>query len=339
MTDNFDSAEMSSASRRTFMVSSRAQWVEDSTTLMHCPTARPGPYEVRASEESVAWAVHFGLVNGSQAISKVRGIRCGSCAAHVYPEASAEVVSLAAKLITWLFLFDDAVGEGRNVHDTRELMETFVSYERLLRTGDLGVNPTGFHAAILDLRESCIQQRATAEWLERFADSMSLYFKGCILEFPLRRAKVVPSLAEYRRLRAWSIGMPPVYDIIELGMNEVLTNEESCCPGLGSLREQAALLCAWVNDVYSYNKEKKDGDILNLVGVLMKEMKLSEPEAFVAAAEVFNMDLAQFDDQLTQLEASAPLRVVRYAHGLRDWIRGNFSWTGTSLRYGRLVPN
>ena len=105
MTDSFDSAEMSSASRRVFMASSRAQWVEECTALKRCPTAAPGPHEARASEESFLWVAKFGLVSGGHALAKVRGIRCGSCAAHAYPQAPAEVVSLAAKLISWLFLF------------------------------------------------------------------------------------------------------------------------------------------------------------------------------------------------------------------------------------------
>lgn len=339
MTDSFDSAEMSSASRRVFMASSRTQWVEECTALMHCPTNAPGPHEARASAESIEWATRFELVNGSHAVAQARGIRCGSCAAHAYPKAAPEIVSLAAKLITWLFLFDDAHGEGRNMHDTREMMEIFQTYETVIRTGRLPANPTTFHVAILDLRQECIRQHATPDWVARFADSMSLYFKGCILEFPFRRAKRAPSLGDYRRLRAWSIGMPPVYDLIELAMGETLTNEESGRSDLESLRERAALLCAWVNDVYSYSKEKREGDQMNLVVALANEMGLSEPEAFVAAAEVFNMDLMEFDEQLKQLETCAPPRVVKYAHGLRDWIRGNFSWTGTSLRYGRLVPN
>lgn len=339
MTDNFDSAEMSSASRRVFMASSRTQWVEECTALMRCPTTAPGPHEARASEDSVAWVTKFGLVNGGHAIAKVRGIRCGSCAAHAYPTASVEVVTLAAKLITWLFLFDDAYGEGRNVHDTRELMETFLSYEIVLRTGRLPANSTSFHSALLDLREDCLRQHATNDWVLRFADSMSLYFKGCTLEYAFRRTKMVPSIVEYRRLRAWSVGMAPVYDLIELAMGEPLTHEETDLAELASLRDRAALLCAWVNDVYSYSKEKREGDNMNLVLVLAHEMGLSEPEAFVAAAEVFNMDLAQFDEELKQMESTAPPRVLRYAQGLRDWIRGNFSWTGTSMRYGRLVPN
>jgi len=98
------------------------------------------------------------------------------------------------------------------------------------------------------------------------------------------------------------------------------------------LRASAALLCAWVNDVYSFQKERQDGDPLNLVSVLASEYGLSIAEAMGAAAEVFNTDLAMFEEDMVTLESvGEDLRC--YLEGLDDWVHGNLAWTGLSGRY------
>ncbi|MEM7157956.1 MAG: hypothetical protein AAF799_34260 [Myxococcota bacterium] len=326
------SAQSSSTLLRLYETSPRAQGVEICISRMHGRAVVPNPHGKEASRRSAEWALVHGLVDGEPSWLKLRAIRCGSCAAHTYPEASAEVTEIAAKLITWLFLFDDAYGEGTEALDARDLMETFASYESLLRTGRLPNDPTPFHHALAELRQDCAL-RATPEWLERFADSMSRYFGGCLLEFPLRRSDVVPSLPQYRRLRAWAIGIQPVLELVELANDDLLSPEEASREDIASMRELTALLCAWVNDVYSYGKEKRDGDPLNLVSVIANEYGLSEPESYERAADLFNADLRAFEALRAEFERDAPPHMKHYVQGLSNWIHGNFAWTGQSLRY------
>ena len=326
------SAQSSSTLLRLYETSPRAQGVEICISRMHGRAVAPNHHGKAASRRSAEWALLHGLVDSEASWLKLRAIRCGSCAAHTYPEASAEVTEIGAKLITWLFLFDDAYGEGTGALDARELMETFASYETLLRTGRLPNDPTPFHHALADLRKDCAV-RATPEWLERFATSMSRYFGGCLLEFPLRRSDEVPSVAQYRRLRGWAIGIQPVLNLVELANDEILSPKEASREDLVAMRELTALLCAWVNDVYSYGKEKRDGDPLNLVSVLAHEHGLTEPEAYEHAADLFNADLRAFEELRAEFERDAPPHLQRYVQGLSNWIHGNFAWTGQSLRY------
>lgn len=312
------------------------RWAETCTSQMRTAPVAPSVHGPRAAERSIAWALHHGLFGERVGSARVQDIRCGSCAAHVYPRASAEVVTLGAELITWLFLFDDAYGEGVGALDMRHLIETLTSYELLLRTGRMPAEPTPFHVSLAELVDECTAL-ATPRWRERFIESMCQYFRGCLLEYPLRRTQTLPSLLEYRRMRAWSIGIPPVLDLIELANGEILPDEIACDRDLMRLRERTAWLCAWVNDVYSYDKERREeqGDPLNLVAVLAHERGLGEAEAYAAAAAVFNEDLRRFEQRLGRLlvRGSEPLR--SYLRGLTDWVHGNATWTGTSRRYGR----
>jgi 5-epi-alpha-selinene synthase len=273
-------------------------------------------------------------VRGAAALERLAAIGCGSCAAYTYPEGPNEVVRLGARLIAWLFLFDDGVGEGGADRDMRSLMARLATYEGVLRTGRMPADATPFHRALGDLRADALSMGGP-EWLERFADSMARYFDGCVLEMPYRRAGTCPTIEEYRKLRSWSIGTLPVFDLIELRQPRPLTAAEAESPALAELRELAALLCAWVNDVYSYAKETKDSDPLNLVAVIAGQYRLSITEAFGAAAEIFNADMEDFDLRSSELAvaASSSDALRAYVRGLADWVHGNTAWTGVSRRY------
>jgi hypothetical protein len=126
----------------------------------------------------------------------------------------------------------------------------------------------------------------------------------------------------------------PVLDLVELGTG-VLPEHAASSPELAEARERACLLCAWVNDVYSFAKESAAGDPLNLVSVLARQYRLSVHEAVGAAAEVFNTDLAILEELTHRLagglSGSDPLSV--YLTGVHDWVQGNLAWTGLCGRY------
>lgn len=290
------------------------------------------PCERKADSESVAWAKRFGLADSQKALHKVAGIHAGSCAAHTYPLADERVVLLGARLITWLFLFDDAHGEGPHAEDARDLMGDFSSCSRLLRTGLLPFRATAFHRALLDLRTEAQALSRSQDWMTRFADSFDCYFGGCVMEYYARHGTTRTEVNEYRRLRAWSIGTFPVFDLIEFSKGP-LSEKEAAAPELANLKERAALLCAWANDIYSYKKEANDGDGMNVVAVLKRQYGLDSAEAYGATAEVFNVDWTLFQQEkslLLELESPA---LSEYAEGLEEWIFGNLQWTALCRRY------
>ncbi|MGE0792425.1 MAG: hypothetical protein AB7S26_42515 [Sandaracinaceae bacterium] len=288
----------------------------------------PNPCLALASAESLAWADAQGLAVGSLALRRLEAIRCGSCAAHTYPSAPPEVVTLGAKLITWLYLFDDAYGEGRDAADVRDLMATLASFENVVRGARMPARPTPFHRALLDLRTDCVAIAPSNAWIDRFGDSLARYFDGCVLESQFRTRGQAPTLTEYRRIRAWSIGTFPVFDLIELATR----TDVELDPELDAIRERAALLCAWVNDVYSFRKEQKDGETLNLVALLAREYEIDVGAAFQVATEVFNTDLVVFEEDARAL-SERRRDAAPYVAGLRDWVHGNYTWTALCRRY------
>ena len=317
-----------------------ARLLRDHAPQLSLGNVQPHAALTRVSKRNVEWARRLGLVSDDLAAQRLAAIRCGSFAAHTYPTADEELVQLGADLISWLYLFDDLYGEGRPGDDVETLRERFSIFEATLRGGMLPEPPCPFHRALLDLRArvlACLNDGANDgsddTWIDRFADAMAAYFHGCELEHPHRVAGVPPEPNEYRRVRSLSIGASPVFALIELQTGR-LSREERESPQLRELCKTGALLCAWVNDIYSYPKERVEGEPMNLVATLAHHYSLVPDEALGAAVQVFRTDAAMFEALHDALEYRPVSATVRdYARGVRRWVRGNAAWTGLCGRY------
>jgi hypothetical protein len=289
--------------------------------------------EPRVASRNLAWVRRFGIATGELDLARVASIRCGSFAAHTYPAATEQVVQLGADLIAWLYLFDDRVGEAVDGTDPEVVRQRFCSYEAAVH-GLLPARPNAFHLALSDLTTRALLLGVDTTWLERFARSFRSYFDGCLEELPFRRRGQIPSLCEYRTVRAKSVGAYPVFDLIELATGRLLDADEAKRPDCLIPREHASLLCAWVNDIYSFPKEKHDADPLNLVTVLSKERRLGEGDAIDAAIALFNAELEQFNDLTVRIRQRAVTPALdAYLTGLSDWVYGNGQWTQLCGRY------
>lgn len=309
-----------------------ARLVRDHAPQLLLGDVQPHPAVARVSTRNVAWARRFGLVSDDLAAQRLAAIRCGSFAAHTYPTADEELVQLGADLISWLYLFHDFYGEGRPDEEVAALTRRFVVFEGVLRTGVLPEDASPFHRALSDVRAR-VRSRSNDGWVERFADAMAAYFRGCELEHPHRLAGVPPEPREYRRVRSLSIGAYPAFALIEL-QTGLLTREERRSPQVMELCKTGALLCAWVNDIHSYPRERIEREPMNLVATLTHHYALSPDEALGAAIQVFRTDVAMLEallDALQQQPVSAA--VVEYARGVQRWVWGNSAWTGLSGRY------
>lgn len=297
---------------------------ERCAAAMHA-APRPATIDVaRAERATLRWAQLMGLVDRHGAERLLR-IGCGRFAALTYPTAGEEVVQIGADLIAWLYLFDDAHGEAGD-----EAM--FAAVAAVVRGACPGPGASRFLFAMDDLCRRATRHVGAA-WRERFCRTLEHYFAGCRRETPWRKARRVPSLATYRHVRRGSVGALPVFALLEL--QGELSSDEAAAPALLRLALLGAGLCAWVNDVYSYEKERRDGEPLNLVAVLEAERGGTIAEAFTAAATLYNDDLARFEAAAHHLTARPDTTAAqrRFVEGLRMWVHGNHAWTAGCGRY------
>lgn len=291
--------------------------------------------EVRkVAAETVEWAARFSLASSAIELARVRSIRVGELAAYTFSREKQEVVQLGADLVTWLFLFDDAVGEAPAHMGCDEHRRLLASFERVIREQRVPEQASVFHHALLDLVTRACALGADADWLSRFAHDMSDYFAGCADESQYRRSGQAPTVAAYRELRRQTVGTSPVFAIIELGVSGLVDAAEMARADVIEARGIAALLTAWVNDVYSFPKEAAAQDPLNLVITLATEYRLDVREALEQAVEVYNLDLLELERIIDEVRATRPSSaLVAYLEGLLAWVHGNRIWTRLCGRY------
>ena len=286
------------------------------------------------SRRNIDWARCFGLVDNDIDAARARKIRVGDLAAYVNSRESVPITQLTADLVLWLFLFDDAVGECDPDLDERAHRDVLVSYLEVVRGERLGAHSSPLYLALLDLVLRARSLGATDAWMARFERDLSGYFEGCAREPAHRRAKKSPGVEAYRELRALSVGTSPAFAIIELGRAGIVDDDEMSREDVREIRKTAALLTAWVNDVYSYPKESAAGDPLNLVIVLCSLYEIEPAVALELATEIYNLDLLEFERMALEVEASGcSVELREYFRGLADWIHGNRVWTKLCGRY------
>ncbi len=301
---------------------------------LRVPRVRPHGSAADLDRDCLSWAADFGLVSDDRSRRRLARIGCGACAAYTWPYATLELLTFGARFIAWMFMFDDAVGEGAGARDLREHMETLASYDRVLFGAACPPDATPLHTALADLMSSAAALADTLQldWVPRFRAGVRRFFDGCTLEFSHRRARRSPGLAEYRRIRALSIGAHSVFAISELATGHLLSEEAFQHPLAIRATEQASLMLAWGNDIYSFPKECSDREPLNLVSVIAREDRLDGLSALRAAVDTYNKDLSRFESTAATASRLSPA-LAAYTHGLACWIHGNTAWSAVSRRY------
>ncbi len=283
---------------------------------------------------SVRWAKHHRLVTSELEASRARAIRVGELAAYTFAREPLPVVRMGADLILWLFLFDDAVGEPPTTQTDLEHEWTMERYSTIVRERR-AITSDPFEVALLDLLSRAEQLGATADWFHRFALDMTDYFAGCVEESKHRRAQQTLPSNNYRNLRRATVGTSQVFALMELGVGGIVPAHEMRTADVIEARKIAALLTAWVNDIYSFPKELAANDPLNIVIALATEHGLTRTEeALEFAAIMYNFELEYLEtliDGILVNDVSPQLR--EYLSGLLLWVHGNRLWTKMCGRY------
>lgn len=285
----------------------------------------------RVNEASVEWASSFGLLGTPSMRERTREIRVGELAALTFGQHQRSVVQLGSDLITWMFLFDDAVGEGLPEGGASEHAKVLASYADVLHTQRRPQDAGPFHDSLVELLVRASRLGASRAWMTRFAEDMCGYFRGCALESVLRKRGGGLELGAYCSLRAQTIGTRPVFALIELGSGRSVSTEAHRDPKFVELRRRAALLTAWVNDIYSYPKELADSDGLNLVAITLRTTPNLERSLQQVVAR-YNRELEEFE-LMARRYCTSDSHTASYLDDLAMWVHGNRAWTRVCGRY------
>lgn len=287
------------------------------------------------------WARRLCLVQSESAAEGVARSQYGIFAAHTYPSAPWPEIGLAASWLTWLFLADDQYEEGS--YGTKQKWDVFTESLRWVFSPESGVCPAAnspLIQAVAELSEK-LDTMASPAWKWRFAKHVLDTANAVFQEIRLREEGVPPSLSAYIALRRNSYSSLPTFDTVEVFTRNELPAKVYWSPAYQEIILAAADTIAWINDLYSLEKEVSCGIVTNLVLVLQYERELDKEQAIAAGRSLIIKranELLTAQQHLPKLCRSLNLdlatqnSVRQCAAAICDWVAGSNLWhhQGTS---------
>jgi hypothetical protein len=293
---------------------------------------------VALEDSARAFAVAQGLIkNGSS--RRFDAVNVGLLTAMAYPRAPFERQQVIAAFFGWIFLQDDDFDDRDEAHDPERLRQRLEGYHAILRGERV---PEGGRAALRALQafRDAVVVDAEPAWFDWFCESMrSFWLDGVVEEARARDLGITPTIEQYIRVRIASVCMLPAIDLAEWAQGPELTPLPRLIvadPSLQRVRELAALVVAFANDVFSFEMERKNGDPNNLVLLHMFHDGMSLPEAVDAAVRTHNDTVRRFEEAVRQIpDVGDALRpaLSRHVEACRRWMRGACDWERRSVRY------
>jgi hypothetical protein len=278
-----------------------------------------------------------GLLHGSAVAARFHGVGVGLLAAMAYPDAEPEVLELIAQMMAWIFIQDDLYDTAPSQEQRPERLESrFERYSMILRSGVVarGAEPPAHALAELSCR---LSERGSPAWYLHFVDTMRRFWMdGVVVETYYRARGLSPDPASYMAMRTQTVGVYVCLDLMELTLGHELHPEVREDPILRRITWLTSRIVAYVNDLFSYDKERRIGDVNNYLQVMRRCEGMSLATVVDHTVRVHDREL----EQLCQLDGTVRDRgpqvretVERYIEGCRAWITGALAWQKVSGRY------
>lgn len=297
---------------------------------LHCPIESAVHPEVDLIHaRSVVWARDLGLAQAGTAEARLHAARIGWLVARAHPRGDTAIVQLAADWTTVFCLLDDRL---ERLESPAAVAGYLSALSGILRHGgDPGLDPV--KRACADLR-SRLLGAAPASFHARWNERIDQLFAAFGREAAVRAARVVPELGDYLPMREVTVGIHVELEIGELASGIELSEAARNHPVRVALARMASNLIGWANDVFTFEKELRQGETTNLVAVLAQSHGLGLADALAAAS-------ARHDEEMQAFLALAA-EVPKVAGGaelqghvalLRAWVRGHLDWAHETGRY------
>jgi hypothetical protein len=286
------------------------------------------PHADAINSATVSWALATGLVDARTA-PRLEASKVGSLLARAYPRGAREPLQLAADWTTFFCLLDDVI----------ETIEAPAGVSRVLAEiagvlcGASAARPERpLERAAQDLGAR-LDRHASPSQRARFQARVDELFEAFTLEAGVRHGARPLPVEAYLPLREITVGihveaaLGEIVDGIDLAPDARAAIERS-----GLLRS-ASNLVGWANDVHTYEKELREGEVNNLVAVLAESDGLDLHEAVAQAIAMHDAEMRELAARRAEIEAVPGL--APYVLMCCRWVRGHLDW---ALETGRYRP-
>ncbi len=226
---------------------------------------------------------------------------------YFHPAASEEALALSLELICWYFFFDDPFDDGLVSRDEGE--RTIARMRAVLNDGNLPPDATPVERLCRQFRNrAALLSGDRPELFSRFI-ALCDEWVGSILPITRWDRGRLPQLHEYDRLRLSNVGILPEFALNEMIGGLRLDDTFLDRPEVRRLGELAALIIAYCNDTYSYEREAQRQTQLN-------SLELRRRHGGQSLAEAYEDQLARIREMVDELSS---IEQALVADGLLGW--------------------
>ncbi|MEU6342897.1 terpene synthase family protein [Streptomyces sp. NPDC046977] len=301
----------------------------------------PGPSAFNSAlwqvePQVAAWALHTGLLSERTA-EQARRERHASMAAHVWPWAPSGRLTELARLTLWMFAVDDRsdalARDPAAVHAELDAMIRTVAFPAPAAAAPV---PPAVRA-LADIVPRIGAAMGPA-WRDRFGAHLAAWLRTNQDMLRHRAGHAVLTPEAYAAWRRVSGATGWFFDLVEYAEDAELTPAEWSAPACRRLREAAADVIGWTNDLFSLDKELASGETANLVLVLRHHRRLPLREAVAEAQRLHTRRVAELTaaGRALRAEPTTAVRraaIRRYTDGIHAWARGFLDFSRASARY------
>ncbi len=306
---------------------------------------RLSPYNEPAWLLTVAWVKDFGLVS-ERAFGYFRMLDYHWLSAWAFPDADLQRLELVNNWMTLFYFFD------KNWDDAPP--EMVKAGQKLLLYVLKGEGPLPADAGKLELALHDVRNRmlkfCSPEWMAHFTRNVEAYFESCVWEAHNKHKNQIPDVASYIEMRRNTGAVQPSFELAgALGMVDI----PPCVldhPRIHELNRRANDVITLFNDLISLDKERKVGDVHNMVFIIEQLEKCSLEEAMARTVKMHNDEVRGFELLARESEETSIRAADRgeppegwersynpgalsYIDVLRCWMRSNMEWSLMSERY------
>ena len=297
-----------------------------------------------ARARHLRWIWDMGLVRSQAGFEEYRSWDLPQAAARTYPHASAADMVVLMNWFSLAFLFDDQFDASQPDRADRILdvaRELIVTPLRPAGSRPRVVCPITVAWAQV---WNHLSDGMSLTWRTRFAASWGRFLVAHCEEVDLAARGIAGTLDldEYTEFRRRTVGIHHSIDAGERSRGFEVPAQVQAHPLMERMRDLAADTIGFMNDIHSFERERRRGDGHNLIAVLHRDRALSWEAAAEEAYRMTNACLTEYLDLESQvpqmcdeltLNEDERHRVQQGVEAIQHWINGNYEWALVSGRY------
>ena len=244
---------------------------------------------------------------------------------YMFPRGDPDKLYVTGLFMAYFFLFDyiyDVDSESPEISALRQGLSEEIP---LLLEGQEPKDASPFGVALIEILSHIVG--TDPAWRLAFLSELTKYVQDSVRSKELAPDSEKISIERYLKIRQRDSGVWWSAYLIEYANNHYLSESEHRSPEIQNLTRLSACCCSLLNDLFSYEKEKRTEKFpFNAIYIYIQNEHLSESQAYEKTIAYTNTLIHEFLDNASAMPSRTDTRVASYIQGLREFISCAWYW-------------